>query len=333
MSKFAYLLIAATALLSGCSGMKENPYAHQSGTVQSYPTAPAQQLTQAEQQADLLEGRSRALFAQGQVTQGMAVLKQAADLGGGSANYQMARHYIQGVDVRQDNALAHTYLVRSDAAGYAEATRVLAWQSLRGSGTAKDIALGKQLFDKASQTSVRAKRESGLLYLGQLQPDLKDPVKGAQLLQMAYQEGDAESAYYYSKSIRNVSESDARNALLFSGKAGYPKALMEVGKYAMQQGDAEYASACYMKAALAGDSEAMYQYANNVLIGKFKSPNRELVAYTWFSIANDYKQPQARGDLQALDGVRRVYDSRQPGYLAKIKTETKRMISPWGSES
>jgi TPR repeat protein len=329
----AVMLLAIAVGLSGCSGLKDNPYAHQSSLLQSYPEGPAPVESTSQQQADALEGQSRALFAQGQNTQGLMVLKQAADLGSGSASYQMARHYIQGRIVREDDKLAHDYLVRSDAAGYAEGTRVLAWQTLRGSGTTQNIALAKQLFDKASQRSVRAQRESGLLYLGKLQPSLNDPVKGASLLRSAYQAGDAESAYYYSKAIRVASESEARNALLFAGKAGFPEALMEVGDYALQQGDSKYASACYMKASLAGNTRAMMSYANNVLIGRFPSQNRELVAYTWYSIANDYKQPQAREELQALDGVRRIYDRSNPGYLSKLKTETIRMINPWNQDT
>lgn len=335
MRHYAFMCIAIATLLAGCSGLQDNPYAHQQNSVRgvaSYPQEAVQAVSTQQQQADMFEGQSRALFAQGQNAQGLVVLKQAADFGSGSANYQMARHYIQGQIVRQDNKIANTYLIRSDASGYADGTRVLAWQYLRGSGTSVDIQKGQQLFTKASERSIRAERELGLLYLGQLQPSLNDPDMGAALLKRAYDQGDAESAYYYSKAIRLVSEGESRNALLFSGKSGFPKALMDVGSYSLRQGDANYASACFMKAALAGDTDAMVVYAENVLAGRFPSQNREIVAYTWMSIASDYKQPQARRELQSMDSVRRNYEYRNPGYLAKVKSETMRMISPWNQD-
>lgn len=334
MRNYAFVLIATLSILSGCGSMKENPYAQPSGAVQAYPAVAPVAASPAQQKADALEGQARALFAQGLDTQGLTVLKQAADLGSGSANYELAKLYIRGAVVRQDNEQAHAYLLKSDAAGYAEGTRVLAWQTLRGSGTPQNVSLGQQLIEKAARSSVRAQREAGLLYLGFYQPNLNNPGRGARLLQMAYQAGDAESAYYYSKAIRVSSSSEAKNALLFAGKAGFPKALMDVGNYSLKSGETEFASACYLKAAFAGDADAMYTYADNVLNGRIRTQNPELVAYLWLSVANDdYNHPQARRRLQSLDNVRQTYDYRKPGYLDKLKNETRRMITPWGREA
>lgn len=334
MRIYALVLISALSVLSGCGSQHVNPYAQQqAGSVQSYPEAAPIAVSPAQQKADALEGQARALFAQGMDNQGLAVLKQAADLGSGSANYELAKLYIRGAVVRQDNEQAHAYLMKSDAAGYAEGTRVLAWQTLRGSGTPQNVNLGQQLIEKAARSSVRAQREAGLLYLGFYQPNLNNPGRGARLLQMAYQAGDAESAYYYSKAIRVSSSSEAKNALLFAGKAGFPKALMDVGNYSLKSGETEFASACYLKAAFAGDADAMYTYADNVLNGRIRTQNPELVAYLWLSVANDYNHPQARRRLQSLDSVRQTYDYRKPGYLDTLKNETRRMITPWGRDA
>ncbi|MFK4136493.1 tetratricopeptide repeat protein [Pseudomonas luteola] len=339
MPKSGLISMLCIALLAGCSSFDKNPYTSQSlpenglpvaasGTPVEHKTASASELRSQE-----LIDQAQVHFANRRYDQGIALLEQASELGNASADYELAKHYVKGDYVRQDDKKANFYLVRGDQRGNIEATRVLAWQNLRGSGTPKNIERGKALFDKAAQSSIRAQREAGLLYIGVFQPYLNNPVKGASLLKSAYDQGDAVSAYYYSKAVRKASPQEANAALVFAGKAGYPKALLDVSRSELAKGNMAYASASMLKAAMGGDRDAMYEYANNVLLGRFPSKDREAVAYTWFSIANDYKQPKAAEEMVALEGIKNMYQTKRPGYLTLLKQQSEKMIHPWGAES
>ncbi|MDU8350432.1 hypothetical protein RYA05_00825 [Pseudomonas syringae pv. actinidiae] len=326
-----YAVLLLTLALAGCSSMNKQPTAVSvPGYTTLTPAATGEQL-QAEStlKAALVErsrGNNRGMIG---------LLAQAATLGSPVANYELARIYATGLNspkeslqIPRDLAKSNLHLMAADKLGYDEATRVLAWQYLRGSGVPTDIARGQALMEKAALTSVRAKREAGLLFMGFYAPDLQDKAKGVELLHAAYQSGNAEAAYYYS-TLAGASNSESVAALTFSAQKGFPGALNIAGDQAVKKKDYMHASAFYMKAAMGGDPRAMYNYANNVLLGNFASTERELEAYAWFYLSAKFKNKQAPAELAALDGVKKMSDRRSPGRLDLLIQDTGKLIEPW----
>lgn len=262
----------------------------------------------------------------------LALYTSAGQQGNAQAHYELARIYAQGLSGPVDLAKSNEHLTIAFGLGHAESTRVLAWQYLRGAGVQKDVEKAKQLFGKAAVTSVRAQREVGMLYVNAYsQYPLGDITMGLEYLRKAAHAQDAEAAFYLYKTIvglgKPTDESD--DALLFAVSQEYPKALFLFGQTAMNKGRYEQAGQIYLKAALLGDRDAMFEYANNVMLKRFQSLDREVEAYTWFSIAAEYKQPQAIEEMVAQKGTRNMLDRKEPGRLDRMIAGTKDLIHPW----
>lgn len=256
------------------------------------------------------------------------LFEQAAAQGSVHAHYELARFYLQGKFAPKNPQLAVDHLQQANALGYGQATRVLAWLYLKGEAVPKNIEYGTQLMESATVGSVRAKREAGLLFSNIYQPHLNDPAKGRMYLEQAYEAGDAEAAYYMHQILaREGYQQAAQQALNFAASQGFSKALAaEPARPQASQApvDAETRAERIKMAALKGDTDAMYQYANNVLLGRFPSIDKDLEAYAWFSIAAERSEPRAQQELAALDGVRKILDREQPGrvssYIADIRS-------------
>jgi TPR repeat protein len=266
----------------------------------------------------------------------LPLYEESARKGSAKAHYELARLYAQGADgVVKDLAVANRHLIEASSMGNDEATRVLAWQYLRGAGVEKNQVKAVELFDQAAKTSLRAQREAGMLYVNAYpQYALNDSKKGLSYLHTATQAGDAESAFYLYKTVTQMGaptdESDA--ALVMAVQKGYPKALFLAGSVAMKQGKYEQASQIYLKAAMNDDAASMYEYANNVLLKKFKSNERELEACTWFAIAASKNNEASINELVAQAGLRRMLEKKQPGRLDNMIASTKQLIRPWKAE-
>lgn len=331
----AYLAVVLALALAGCSNMKSQT--EQPAQVPSAPAVLTPSASTEELQAESALKASQAARARGDNREMISLLSQAAILGSAPAHYELARIYASGLsspkeslEIPRNLESSNQHLKAADKLGYVEATRVLAWQYLRGSGIAQDIPHGKALMDRAAITSNRAKRESGMLYMGYYSPNLNDKVKGEDLLYQAYQAGDAEAAYYYS-TLTGVSQKKSVEALTFSAQKGFPGALNIAGNQAMTKKDYRHASAFYMKAAMGGDAAAMFNYANNVLLGNFASTERELEAYAWFHLSAQRNYAQAAEELKALAGVKKISDRRNPGRLDVLIKETNMLVEPWSS--
>lgn len=266
----------------------------------------------------------------------LPLYEESARKGSSKAHYELARLYAQGTfGIPKDLAVANRHLIESSRLGNDEATRVLAWQYLRGAGVEKSQIKAVELFDQAAKTSLRAQREAGMLYVNAYpQYALNDSKKGLTYLHTATQAGDPESAFYLYKTVTQMGapteESDA--ALVMAVQKGYPKALFLAGGVAMKQGKYEQASQIYLKAAMNDDAASMYEYANNVLLKKFKSNERELEACTWFAIAASKNNEASIKELVAQAGLRRMLEKKQPGRLDSMIASTKQLIRPWKAE-
>jgi TPR repeat protein len=259
----------------------------------------------------------------------MTLLEQAATLGSLQAHYELARHLMSGDAGEKNPARAIEHLRLADEMGYGQATRVLAWLYLKGEVAPLDLVQGEALMEKAATTSVRAKREAGLLYANIYQPHLNNPEKGAAYLEEAYAAGDAEAAYFLFSLRSKSKQSGAAEALDFAAKAGHPKALFLKAQDELATGDRVTAGDLMKRAALTGDAEAMYQYATNVQIGNFPSLESDLEAYVWFSIAASRGHAHAKQELVAIAGVRTMLDHEQPGALDQAVADTSALITPW----
>ena len=230
----------------------------------------------------------------GDIESKVALLEQASQLGNGDAYYELAKIYQQGKLVPKDQGIANAYLTTAAGMNHAESTRVLAWNYLLGNGLPIDIDYGKQLMASAAESSVRAKREYGLLLLNRLKPHLNDPASGNAMLEEAFRLGDA----------------DAGLAL---GLIDQPSAQVHPGTPIGAK--AEITAEQTKQAGLQGDSSAMFLYATNVLLGKYPSMESDFEAYCWFSLAANHGYSQAATELQSLSGVRHQYDNSTPGRL------------------
>ncbi|MDU8350410.1 hypothetical protein RYA05_00715 [Pseudomonas syringae pv. actinidiae] len=252
-------------------------------------------------------------------------LEEAAQQGNGQAYYLLAKYYTKGDLVPKNTDLADVYLNQADSLGYAEATRVLAWKNLLGHQADANYADGKQMMERAAQTSTRAKRDLGMLYGNFYKPNLNDSGLAQLYLQQAFGEGDAEAAYYLHQILSKTRTDDimSENALDYAAQAGQPKALLEIGKAKLSTGDKAGAKDSLLRAAQTGDAEAMYLYANAVSIGKIPSSDKDRDAYLWFKLAADANYPGAQDEMKALDGIRKQDEKHNAGAL-KAKIEEQR---------
>ncbi|OEO24375.1 hypothetical protein AX279_17045 [Pseudomonas sp. J237] len=272
---------------------------------------------------------AKAAQSSGDVALMMSLLEQAATLGSLQAHYELARHLMSGDAGEKNPARAIEHLRLADEMGYGQATRVLAWLHLKGEVVPLDLAQGQALMEKAATTSVRAKREAGLLYANIYQPNLNDPTKGAAYLEEAYASGDPEAAYFLFGLLSKSSQPSAAEALDFAANAGHPKALFLKAQNELATGDRVTAGDLMKRAALTGDAEAMYQYATNVQIGNFPSLESDLEAYVWYSIAASRGHARAKQELAAIAGVRTILDHEQPGVIDQAVADTSALIAPW----
>lgn len=237
---------------------------------------------------------SERMGSAGDIESKISLLEQASQLGNGDAYYELAKIYQQGKLVPKDQGIANAYLTTAAGMNHAESTRVLAWNYLLGNGLPIDIDYGKQLMASAAESSVRAKREYGLLLLNRLKPHLNDPASGNAMLQVAFRLGDTEAGLALGLIAQPSTQAHTETPI---------------------GAKAEITAEQTKQAGLQGDSSAMFLYATNVLLGKYPSIESDFEAYCWFSLAANHGNSQASTELQSLSGVRHQYENSTPGRL------------------
>lgn len=241
--------------------------------------------------------------AMGDLQGKVSLLTQAGYSGSPSAFYDLARMYLDG-SFPQDMPQALHFINLSHSGGYAEATRVLGMLHLRGQGVPEDERYGRQLLEHASKSSPRAAREYGLLLLNIQRPHLNAPDLGMQYLRDAANRGDQDAALALAKELEKTG---------LSYDAGLPAVQGPADSKPL--GSALSASDSLKAKALRGDSAAMLQYAQKVMIGAIRTAEPEFNAYCWLAVADKLGNVEAGKELAFIRGVRAISDSKAPGRL------------------
>ncbi|KPC17721.1 Uncharacterized protein AC499_0923 [Pseudomonas amygdali pv. lachrymans] len=167
------------------------------------------------------------------------------------------------------------------------------------------------MLEEAAQTSNKAQMQLGFMYSNLAEPKLNDPQKGLALLEQAYQGANPDAAYFVSKLYqRSGRTQDAQAALSFAADHGNAKAQAERARQLAVSGKNMQAGSYFLAAAKQGDVNAMYEYANGLIIQKFKgtmngrfSHPSEVEALVWFSIAAEKGDSRAAEEVKNLQGV------------------------------
>lgn len=286
------------------SGMPRQETADTS-VAQAFPVAPAQSLEvspagagEAAAVQDMINEANR-LGSLGDIQGKASLLEQAGYSGSAKAFYDLARMYLDG-SMPTDMSQAFKYITLSHEDGFAEATRVLGMLYLRGQGVAPDQSYGRKLLEQASKVSARAAREYGQLLTNQIQPHLNDTELGIQYLRDAADRGDHDAASSLAKELAKAG--DVAGAQFYSN-SGATEASEKPHTVSLQD------------RALRGDAEAMFQYAQQVMLRRIKAPEPEFTAYCWLSVADQLGSPQAAAELSLIRGVRAISEKKQPGRL------------------
>ncbi|AYG48429.1 sel1 repeat family protein (plasmid) [Pseudomonas sp. Leaf58] len=238
--------------------------------------------------------------------------------------YALGRQYIEGDGVEQNAAIGEHYISLSAELGKDEAKRVLGLIRLR-----RDVSDAEALamLEEAAETSLKAQMQLGFLYANQAQPHLNDKPKGLALIEKAYRGGSGEAAYYYSRIVARTDPQASKEAMSFAVTQGFSKALLAAAKTSgSTQGSAEL----YLRAARSGDPAAMYEYANGLLIRKYKPTltgfdhPAEVEALAWFSLASELGNGLATTEVGNLKGVA-VDMARRGTSLDEVKRKVQKV--------
>lgn len=272
---------------------------------QAFPAAPAQSFEvsaavtgESAAVQDMIDEANR-LGSLGDVQGKASLLEQAGYSGSAKAFYDLARMYLDG-SLPTDMSQAFKFITLSHDDGFAEATRVLGMLYLRGQGVPPDESYGRMLLEKASKVSPRAAREYGQLLTNQFPPHLNDAELGIQYLRDAADRGDRDAALSLAKELAKTGD-----------KAGAQLYL----KNAATEASETPRSGGLHERAMRGDAEAMFQYAQQVMLRRIKIPDPEFTAYCWFAVAEQLGNSQAATELSLIRGVRSISEKKQPGRL------------------
>lgn len=272
---------------------------------------------------DLLD-KARVAAAAGDQPGMLRLLQRAAEAGNAEAHYQLARIAQTGDGMPVDLAAALTHLSLADAMGHAEATRVLGWNYLLGTGVQADPGYGGRLMEKAARTSDRALRELALLYLDVYPPGLHDRERGLALLDVASRAGDVQAA-------RLLLQAQRQSEAVASGEALAEPYGSEREPGLTSVADSEVQAEEVKRAALGGDVASMSLYADNLLQGRFPSLQPEAESYAWYTIAARRGSEAAATKLASLEPLRQATEQASPGLIeATISDLDSAIVGPVG---
>lgn len=243
--------------------------------------------------------------------------------------YDLGRRYIEGDGLEKNESIGIHYMGLSAELGKDEAKRVLGLIAIRKN---PNDAEALEMLEEAALTSNKAQMQLGFLYGNFAEPKLNSPERALTLLEKAYEAGNATAALYLSKLyVRNGHTAQADQALAFAAEHGVLKAQVEFARVSSAKGHHATAGKYYRKAAQQGDSTAMYEYANGLIIRRFESTLNgrfahpgEVEAVVWFSLAKRHGNVKADEELKNLAGV--LSELARTGYtLDDLESE---MLTP-----
>jgi TPR repeat protein len=270
---------------------------------------------------DEVLAEARKVAAAGDVVSQIGLLEQAGYLGNGQAFYELARVYLNGEGVQKDPQAAVGYLNKAVGMDHVESLRVLGWLYMMGSGVPKDTAYGDQLLSKAAETSVRAQREFGQALTNQRTPHLNQMERGLEMLKQAADAGDAEASKAYAKAFTPGSGAPVEVGNQSSISQGIGAAPVGASRQSVKDG-----GDALKTRGLAGDSEALYQYALNVSLGKIPAADPQFTAYCWYAAASGRGYRLATDEMRSLAGVKTLADRTSPGRMESCIADLNRAI-------
>lgn len=271
--------------------------------------------------ADEILAEARKVGAAGDTTSQIGLLEQAGFQGSGQAFYELARVYLNGDGVKKDPETAVGYLNKAAGMEHVESIRVLGWLYLLGTGVPKDAAYGEQLLAKAAESSVRAQREFGQALTNQRLPHLNQMERGLEMLKQAADAGDAEASKAYAKAFSPGSNT-TNSAGPVANEQGPTSVAPTSSRQSLRDGGEEL-----KQRGLAGDAEALYQYALNVSLGKIPAADPQFTAYCWYSVSSAMGYKPAAEEVRSLAGVKTIADKQSPGRMESCIGDLNRTIS------
>lgn len=272
------------------------------------------QTAAASSQAEEVLQEARRVGRAGDVAGQLSLLEQSGYMGNPDAFYELAKIYLTGIGVEKAPDAAVGYLNSAMNLGHSEATRVLGWLYVMGSGVGKDVAYGEILLAKAAETSVRAKREFGMALANQRVPHLNDMERGLEYLKSASEAGDTEAAKAFEAAFTAKPAS--------AGEPAPTTVLNEVAATTMRSDEARPRQAIrdggdeLEQLGRTGDTSAIYQYALNLSLGRIRTQgDPQFKAYCWYSVAATRGYKPAREEVRSLAGVRTLADKKYPGRM------------------
>ena len=220
--------------------------------------------------------------------------------------YEMGRQYMEGDGVEVNADIAMHYLGLAKDLGHVEAKRVMAILALRADPA--DVTALAEL-EEAALTSPKAKAQYGMMLANMAIPRLNNLPRGMDLLHQAHAEGSHEAAFALYLWSKTNAPGDASDYLHAAAERGNPKAVAELA-HAQAYAAPKEKSLKWIRAAMANnDPQAMFDYANSLMIGRY-SPvlegypqNREFEAFYWFKKSADLGYSPAATEVDNLQGV------------------------------
>lgn len=271
-------------------------------------TAPA-----SSQAIEVLQ-EARRVGQTGDIAGQLSLLEQAGYMGNPDAFYELAKIYLTGIGVEKAPDAAVGYLNSAMNLGHSEATRVLGWLYVMGSGVGKDVVYGEVLLAKSAETSVRAKREFGMALTNQRIPHLNDMERGLEYLKEASEAGDTEAAKAFEAAFTANPASapePASISALSEGAVTAKRPDEARPRQTIRDGGGELE-----QLGRAGDTSAIYQYALNLSLGRIRTQgDPQFKAYCWYSVAAARGYKPAGEEVRSLGGVRILADRNSPGKM------------------
>lgn len=224
--------------------------------------------------------------------------------------YEMGRQFMEGDGVPKSQELAEHYLTLSAEMGNVEAQRVLAILALRKN---PDDETARLSLAHAAEVSIRAKAQYGMMLSNLAVPHLSNHKLGLIYLEDAYFHGSDEAAY--ALYIANKGDSaKAMSYLKAAAKRGNKHAIKAMANQNAYTGNASDSLKWIDAAIASGDTQAMHDYANGLMISRYKprltgySMNREYEAYYWYSAAMNLGNAESAKEVQNLEGIKRLME-------------------------
>lgn len=317
-SKKSFALAVSLGLLGGCSSTPQyRPDPAIKPVIREEAPAPEYDYQEPEQASYIILEKPR------EETPSVASEPQVdpADTAVADDLYERAKVLMQVTDHPENQQIAVELLNQAAETGHAESMRVLGLLALKEGPDQRDTAIS--LLERSAVTSVKAKRQLGILYgnLGAIHLDNTD--KAIEYFQSASALGDGESSLYLSKIMTRLGfGEDAQKLKDIAQEQGVTTvgSTAQAASAAPSQQDTVLNAYKLQRSAMAGDAGSMYQYgllmlskqAQGTLMGYEHSQDFE--GYYWIRRAAQKGNASALEKLDELKPVEELMAKSNMSY-------------------